>query len=210
VLVDQTRWDLEMTDPAALRPSGAPAVPVSVVRCELPAPEFVRFLHSAVGFRWHWTSRLAWDYQEWLDWLARPEVETWVAHVAGAPAGFFELEAEGDGDVQVNSFGLLSPFHGLGIGGFVLTRAVERAWELHGALGGRTRRVWLHTNSLDGPHALDNYRARGFTVAREHRLQRELPDDPPQPWPGAGWRPGLEAPGPVLPDGADQARSAST
>jgi GNAT superfamily N-acetyltransferase len=163
------------------------------VRCELIVPEFARFLHSAVGFRWHWTSRLAWDYRQWLDWLARPEVETWVAGVAGTPAGFFELEADPDGEVQVNSFGLLSPFHGVGIGGFMLTRAVERAWELH---DGTPTRVWLHTNSLDGPHALDNYEARGFTVIAEHRRQREIPDEPPQPWPGAGWRPGLEGPRP--------------
>jgi GNAT superfamily N-acetyltransferase len=193
MLVDTTRWDLEMTDRAALRPAGRPAVPVSVLRCELPTPEFARFLHAAVGFRWHWTSRLPWDYGHWLDWLGRSEVETWVVYVAGAPAGFCELEAEAGGDVQLNSFGLLSPFHGFGIGGHLLTRVVERAWELH---DGGARRVWLHTNSLDGPHALDNYRARGFAVVREHRGQRDLPDDPPQPWPGAGWRPGLEAPGP--------------
>ena len=186
-----------MTDPAALRPAGPPAVPASVTPCDLIGPEFARFLHAAVGFRWHWSSRLAWEYREWLDWLARPEVETWVAYVDGAPAGFCEMEAEAEGSVQLHSFGLLSPFHGLGIGGFLLTRVVERAWELHGDLGhDPTRRVWLHTNSLDGPHALDNYRARGFTVIREHRRQRELPDEPPQPWPGAGWRPGLDGPRP--------------
>jgi GNAT superfamily N-acetyltransferase len=196
VLVDQTRRDLEMTDRGALRPAAPPKVPVSVARCDLIGPEYARFLHSAVGFRWHWTSRLAWSYQEWLDWLGRPEVENWVVEVGGAPAGFCELEAEPDEVVQLNSFGLLSPFHGLGLGGFFLTRVVERAWDLHADLGGRTRLVWLHTNSLDGPHALDNYRARGFTVVREHRLQRELPDELPQPWPGAAWRPGLDGPRP--------------
>lgn len=211
MLVDHTHWTLEMLDRQALRPAGRPAVPVSVVRCELVAPEFARFLHTAVGFRWQWSSRLTWSYQRWLDWLARPEVEVWVAYVAGAPAGFFELVAGAGGDVELVSFGLLAPFHGLGIGGFVLTLAVERAWALHDDLGGRTRRVWLHTRSLDGPHALHNYRARGFEVAAEEVRPVEVPDGTPQPWPGAGWGPGMEGPRPAVAEGGGQPpRSAST
>ena len=161
-----------------------------------------------MGFRWHWSQRPTWSYQQWLDWLARPEVEVWVASVAGTPAGFFELVAQADGDVELISFGLLTPFHGLGIGGFLLTRAVERAWALHGDHGSRTRRVWLHTRTLDGPHALDNYRARGFVVIAEDQSTGEVPDDAPQPWPGAGWEPGLEAPGPSVAEGGGQPRSA--
>ncbi len=211
VLVDNTRWQLEMRDPEALRPSDGPALDVSVVRCELVAPEFARFLHTAVGFRWGWSTRLTWSYQRWLDWLATPEVEVWVAYVAGAPAGFFELVAQAHGDVELVSFGLLTPFHGVGLGGFLLTRAMERAWALHDDLGGRTRRVWLHTNSFDGPHALDNYRARGFEVVAEEARQREVPDDGhPQPWPDAGWRPGMEGPRPTVAEGGGQPRSART
>ncbi len=33
-----------------------------------------------------------------------PELETWVAYVSGSPAGYFELEGQGDGNVEIACF----------------------------------------------------------------------------------------------------------
>ena len=63
--------------------------------------------------------------------------------------------------MRIECFGLRRPFFGKGIGGAMLSRAVERCW----ALG--AKRVWLSTCSHDHPHALDNYRARGFELVEE-------------------------------------------
>ena len=44
-------------------------------------------------------------------------------------------------------------------------------------------RVWLHTNTLDGPYALANYEARG--LRRYKSVDEERPDadgPPPGPW----------------------------
>ena len=41
------------------------------------------------------------------------------------------------------------------------TEAIRRAWELH---PDGTRRVWVHTRTLDAPGALPNYEARGLRV----------------------------------------------
>ena len=60
--------------------------------------------------------------------------------------------------MEVASFGVLPQFIGRGLGGLLLTAALERAWEEG------TRRVWLHTCSWDHPHALANYKARGLEV----------------------------------------------
>ena len=57
-------------------------------------------------------------------------------------------------------FGLLPDFIGGGLGGALLTKAVERAFDL-----GATR-AWVHTCSLDHPQALANYLARGMRVYR--------------------------------------------
>jgi hypothetical protein len=46
-------------------------------------------------------------------------------------------------------------------------------------------RVWVHTCSLDGPHALANYQARGMRVFKVEKQVQELPPHPPGPWPGA-------------------------
>jgi GNAT superfamily N-acetyltransferase len=58
-------------------------------------------------------------------------------------------------------FGLLPPFLGQGIGGALLTAAIERAWAMD------ARRVWVHTCTLDHPAALRNYQARGFRLYDE-------------------------------------------
>ncbi|WP_204041319.1 GNAT family N-acetyltransferase [Acrocarpospora phusangensis] len=159
--MDVTTWYLEQTGRKDLR-RAAPA-PVEIVRAEIPSPEFSRFLYTAVGGGWHWTDRLPWTPEQWSEWLSG-DVETWVAYHRGTPAGYAELHGQAGGNVEVAYFGLLPYAIGKGIGGHLLSEAVSRAWEREG-----TRRVWVHTCSLDGPAALPNYQARGFRVFRIDR-----------------------------------------
>ena len=179
MFVEVTTWYVEMTAPADLRPSRSPHADVLTAHVSSPMPELNRFLYTAVGGDWFWVDRLGWSYVRWFEYLNRPELETWVAYLSGTPAGYFELERQARGAVELAYFGLLPQFIGRGIGRLLLTHAVERAWEL-GA-----RRVWLHTCTLDSPAALNNYRARGFRVYREETEEKELPDRSPGPWPGA-------------------------
>jgi GNAT superfamily N-acetyltransferase len=85
-----------------------------------------------------------------------PGYEMWVAEVAGEEVGYLELAGGPEGDVEVAYLGILTGFTGMGLGGALLTAGVGRAWR-RGA-----GRVWVHTCSLDGPHARANYLARGF------------------------------------------------
>ena len=171
---------LEMRSPDALRPSSRVPRDVLLLRAGIPSPELGRFLYTAVGGDWYWRERLTWSYDHWRQWLSRPEVETWVAYQSGTPAGYFELLA-GEADVQITYFGLLPGFIGQGIGGYLLTQAVERAWRVRPEV----RRVWVHTCTLDHPGALPNYLARGFEVFREEEHTVDLPETPSGPWPGA-------------------------
>ena len=175
-----TTWSLEMRDPSMLRAARAPRVPLSIERADVPQPELNRFLYTAVGGDWFWITRLSWTYDRWMAWLDRPEVETWVARIHGSPAGYFELERQDGGDVELAYFGLLPQMIGMGIGGHLLTVAIQRMWELPGA-----RRAWVHTCTLDHPSALANYQARGMEIFEEETVLQDLPDRPPGPWPGA-------------------------
>ena len=56
---------------------------VDVRRAEVPCPELNRFLYAAVGSDWWWYDRLRWSRAKWLEYLDRPEVETWVAYLSG-------------------------------------------------------------------------------------------------------------------------------
>ena len=174
-----TTIHLEMLSRSDLRPARRAAERLDLVRVEIPCPELNRFLYTAVGTDWWWYSRLPWPYARWLAYVDRSELETWVGYVSGTPAGYFELEEQAEGNVEVAYFGLLPRFVGKGLGGQLLTAAVSRAWEL-GA-----RRVWVHTCDLDHPRALGNYQARGFRVFKVETRPEELPDTPLELWPGA-------------------------
>ncbi|GAU67040.1 putative acetyltransferase [Streptomyces sp. NBRC 110611] len=187
--ISVTTWYLEQTSHADLRPAQQPPAGqgVGIVRSEVPSPEFSRFLYTAVGGDVTWTDRLTWPYVRWAEYLGRPGVETWVAYERGTPAGFVELAADQDGSVEITYFGLVPAFRGRRIGGHLLTYGIERAWDLAERWPGQapTKRVWLHTCSKDGVHAMTNYRRRGFRLY-ETTVTEEAEVPAPGPWPGAG------------------------
>jgi GNAT superfamily N-acetyltransferase len=178
VEVEVTTWSLELRRPSELSPSLAPDLELALVQAKHPSPELGRFLYTAVGGNWYWIDRLAWTSERWLEWLARTGVETWVAYLEGTPAGYFELDGSSGSEVEIAYFGLLPGFIGKKLGGWLLTQALARAWEMG------PERVWVHTCSLDGPHALANYQARGMRVFKVETKVLELPPEPPGPWPG--------------------------
>ena len=176
--VEITTYYLEMLNCAEYQPPRASKVAAELRRVETPLPELNRFLYATVGRDWDWADRLSWPRERWIEWLDRPQLETWIAWVGGTPAGYYELEQQPEQNVEIAYFGLLPQFAGQGLGGWLLGQAIERGWE-SGA-----RRVWVHTCSLDHPHALANYLARGFKQYRqETTLQHRAPRSS---WPWCG------------------------
>ncbi|MGO9113847.1 MAG: GNAT family N-acetyltransferase [Thermoguttaceae bacterium] len=104
-----------------------------------------------------------------MAYITRPGHETWVAHLRGTPVGYFELDGEAGGGIELAYFGILPQFTGQVIGGYLLTFAIQRAWEKDAV------RVWLHTSSFDHPQALKNYLARGFQIVKRKRARRSFP-----------------------------------
>lgn len=159
--VEVRRTYLTMDSPAALRPARTEAPPFALERRrDITVAEY-RALYRDVGAMWHWHERDAWDDARLDAHLRRDDVAVWIASVAGRTAGYFELQRHPGDAVEILYFGLVPGFIGQGLGGALLTRAVEEAWAL-----GATR-VWLHTCTLDAPQALRNYLARGFRIERE-------------------------------------------
>ncbi|MBD2776282.1 GNAT family N-acetyltransferase [Iningainema sp. BLCCT55] len=179
MLVEITTWYLEMLDPKQLRSVPPGDYKLLIEQAKIPSPEFSRFLYTSVGGDWYWIDRLDWNYERWLAYLNRPELETWVAYVSGTPAGYIELEVQPDHNVQIAYFGIMRQFVGQRLGGHLLSFGVERAWKI-GAV-----RVWVHTCSLDGPFALANYLARGFQIYQQEVHTQELPNQPIGAWQGA-------------------------
>lgn len=174
-----TTWYLEMREPAQLRRARVPEPAPLILQAQAPLPMLNRFLYSAVGGHWHWRDRLGWSYARWMQYLDRPEVQTWVLYQRGTPAGYIELEQQAGAEVEIAYFGLMREFIGQGLGGHLLTTGIERAWAM-----GATR-VWVHTCTLDGPTALANYEARGMVRYKDETHTVERPEAADGPW--IGW-----------------------
>lgn len=153
-------FNLEMTDRSQLN-AKQQSNGLTLIQAKVKQFEFNRFLYQFVGAAWEWTDKLAWTDKQWQAYSEAENLHLYVAYVEGAPAGYFELQQQEAGNVEIMYFGLGERFIGKGFGGYLLTQAIEHAWALP-----NTQRVWVHTCSLDHPSALHNYQARGFTLFR--------------------------------------------
>ena len=127
-----------------------------------PDPQVNARFYREVGGPWAWRALLVWSDEDWAKVVDRPEFHTWVATLNGDELGYFEIEQQQGGDVEIVHFGLIGEFTGQGLGRAMLCEAIRLAWELPG-----TRRLWLHTCTRDHPGALKNYQQRGFTLYRK-------------------------------------------
>lgn len=157
-----TRTYLELKTQAEFRPAFGEMTDVRVERVDRPAAALYRRLYRSVGEAFHWRDRWDWTDEEIQAHLARPEITLHVATRARGGgkepvAGWYELRhVTEDDSVEIAYFGLFPDAIGRGLGKHLLSCAVRDAWAL------RPARVWLHTCTLDHPHALPNYEARGF------------------------------------------------
>jgi GNAT superfamily N-acetyltransferase len=166
--VEVVRTYLALESPAQLRPASADVPGARVVRHAPCSVDVYRRLYRDVGETWFWHERLKWTDDELREHLEHPSVAVWELFVDDESAGYFELYRHDDGSVELDYFGLTPRFIGRGLGGWLLTRAVQEAH----ALG--ARRVWLHTCTLDSPNALPAYKARGFREFKTERLLVEI------------------------------------
>lgn len=155
-----TTWSLEITSRDQLIPKPVTDPDFVIQECRVKQFLFNRFLYSYVGKQWQWTDKLVWPDEQWRDYAENDNLRLWVGYYQGSPAGYFELQKV-DSDIEIAYFGLAEPFIGKGLGGCLLSAAIEEAWNW-GA-----KRVWVHTCTLDHPYALQNYQARGLRVFAE-------------------------------------------
>lgn len=166
-----TRTYLRLDHPRALVPRRSSDPVVHVERERPVSASRYRQLYAAVGRPWHWRDRDEWSDGRLQAHLDLPDVHVFVMRVGTETAGYVELQRHQAGDVEILYFGLVPAFIGLGLGGHLLTTAVEEAAKLGAAS------VWLHTCTLDHPAALANYKSRGFVPFRVEEYEARLPGE---------------------------------
>ena len=71
-------------------------------------------------------------------------------------------------EIEIAYFGLLKEFFGKKLGGFMLSEAIKKSFTFN------IKRVWVHTCSLDHPHALKNYLSRGMSIYNAEVLWQKI------------------------------------
>ncbi len=166
--VEMTVYYLEMKDKIEYSPSAQIDPDFWSKKIDVECPEINKMFYIAVGSHWDWIDKLEWTNEQWHQYGTRKGLETWIGYYKNTPAGYFELEFQNGGDVEIVYFGLLKQFIGKGLGGIFLSQAIQGAWNA-GA-----KRVWLHTCNLDHPAALENYIARGFKLFKTEKEYKEI------------------------------------
>ena len=159
---------LEMTSQYDFAPAFVQASDIEIVKMEMPDLGFYKFLYQSVGEEWAWRDRLKMTNAELRQVLTSDDTRVHILYVSGSPGGYVELFRHGDNSVEIMYFGLRRDYMGRGLGKHLLSYGIARAWEMNAS------RVWLHTCNLDGPHALANYKKRGFKIYKV--IEEPLPD----------------------------------
>jgi GNAT superfamily N-acetyltransferase len=121
---------------------------------------FNRDFYLRVGERWDWIDKRVWTDDQWKEYATAHELRTFAGYHDGALAGYYELRRDAEGGIEIAYFGLLPEWIGRGLGGALLTSAIEKAWHTEP----KPSRVWVHTCNRDHPQALANYQARGMVI----------------------------------------------
>jgi GNAT superfamily N-acetyltransferase len=160
---------LHIPSRAQFRPAFVDDPEAQIMQAHNASASFYRFLYGSVGRDYHWIDRFAWSDEQLETHLARPSTTLLVLYMRGVPAGYVELDtASSEPGTEVAYFGLIGAFHGRGLGKYLLSAGLQRAFD-DGA-----NRVWVHTCTLDGRHALANYQARGFTPYHSTKHEQTL------------------------------------
>jgi hypothetical protein len=118
-----------------------------------------KFFYKEIGKKHSWTDRLVWDDKKWIDYLENSRVNTYILKHNKDFIGYFEQIFDKDKlDCEIAYFGILEEYIGKKLGGYFLSEAIKISFNIG------SKRVWVHTCSLDHKNALQNYLSRGMKV----------------------------------------------
>ena len=152
-------------------PVPAPLGQYELIAAEHPPIHFYRYLYREVGAAHAWFDRERMSDAELTALIHREHVDIYVLYVNGAPAGYAELDYSAMPDkAELAYFGLIPDFIGRGLGKYLLTQAIEIAWQRS------PQRLIVQTCTLDHPGALPLYQKCGFRpYRREEKTILPLP-----------------------------------
>ena len=125
-----------------------------------------KFFYKNIGQNHKWVDRLVWTETQWIDYVSKDKVQTYILKYKDDLVGFFELIFHFEKkEVEIAYFGILEEFRNKKLGSYLLSQAIKKSFSQN------IDRVWVHTCSLDHKNALNNYIARGMKIFKTENIK---------------------------------------
>ncbi len=159
------RYYLEITSLENLIEINCPDKNLLIKKVDPPNIELNKFFYKNVGKKHRWIDRLVWDNIKWSSYLENDRVHTYILKLKDDLVGYFEvIQDQSIKSSELAYFGILDEYIGKRIGGYLLSEAIKKCFELN------SKRVWVHTCTLDHKNALKNYLGRGMKIFKEETI----------------------------------------
>ena len=134
-----------------------------------PDIEINKFFYKSIGKNHRWVDRLVWDNLKWMSYLKSENVYTYILKLNTDLVGYFELIKDNRlNSSEIAYFGILNEFIGKKYGGYFLSEAIKICFKLN------SRRIWVHTCTLDHKNALQNYLNRGMKIFKKETIHLNI------------------------------------
>ena len=125
-----------------------------------------KFFYKSIGKNHNWEDRLVWSEEKWINYVSSKNVKTYIFKNKDNLVGFFELIFHPENnETEIAYFGILEEYQNKKLGSFLLSEAIKKSFE------NNSKRVWVHTCSLDHKNALSNYVSRGMKIFKSEILK---------------------------------------
>lgn len=126
-----------------------------------------RKLYYAVGEKYFWLDRMVMEDEKLSSLINADNIDIISMYINDEVAGYAEFKKE-EKFTEIVYFGLLPAFIGKGLGKYFLDWSIQQAWSYN------PEWIRLDTCELDHPHALSNYKKRGFKILRTEIQERKV------------------------------------
>ena len=135
---------LEINSPGEIKLSSKPKGICKIKIKNPPDFQINKFFYKQIGKSYRWIDRLIWDDLKWMNYTKNTNLETYIMTDNDELIGFFELLFHPEtSKCEIAYFGILDQYIGKKYGGYLLSEALRLGFR------NNTKKVWLHTCSLD-------------------------------------------------------------
>ena len=159
------RYYLEIYSINSLNTKSLPSKNLAIEESNKKNFDLNKFFYKQIGKQHQWIDRLTWQDKNWIDYVSKKNLKTFILKQNNDYVGYFELIFDKN-VCEIAYFGILKEYIGKGYGGFLLSEALKIGFK-------NANRIWVHTCSLDHPNAIENYKSRGMKVFKTEILKRK-------------------------------------